>query len=204
MWQAWRNVRRNEKRADGSVVAAAVSWRQRHNDEDDDSDNDVDEAWRRTSCHHPRASSGLIRPSAHLHSYRGECSRTYLLEEYGRLRRGEAGIHSRKRKASSTGKNGYIAVARPGEEDERKRRNTKRRKRKIGRCSKRLDARLAPIKNGKRTFGMEQWWRGGRLIRQHLKISKQDRTTKDPGYCCLNRCCYLVLSRHFGPCWLCP
>jgi len=53
-------------------------------------DNDVGEAWRRTSCHHPCASSGLIRPSAHLHSYRGECSRTYLLEEYGRLRWGRS------------------------------------------------------------------------------------------------------------------
>lgn len=42
--------------------------------------------------------------------------------------------------------------------------------------------------------------RGGRLARQRLKISERGRTAKDPGH--FSRC--FVLSRHFGPCWLCP
>lgn len=92
MWQAWRNVRRNEKRTERK-------WLPRQSRDDDDND----EAWRRTSCHHPRRlfwAYSAQRTPAFVPGVNARAA--YLLEEYGRSREGCRRIHSRKRKASRT------------------------------------------------------------------------------------------------------
>jgi len=132
------------------VVAAAVSWwqqrqwRQRRRRR---------RRWRSLETHELPSSSRLFwaysAQRTYLHSCRGECSRAYLLEEYGRLRWGKRGIHSRKRKASSTGKNGYVFVSR--KRWQRKRHERMKKKSVDARNVRHLDARRlkVPIKGCK-------------------------------------------------------